>query len=107
MTNNEFYEFFRDHTERNYCKGTYVARTSQIKCHFLPLYGEMEVRAITPVHINDDYDNMEAEGLAHNTIFGQASALMSYFRYAEDCEEVIHNPMDGARKIRPENKDRE
>ncbi len=99
MTNNDLFEPFRDHTERNYCKNTYSGRISAIKCHFLPICGEKEVNLTTTADINDVYDSMEAEGYAQNTIYGVSSALMSYFRYAIDNGVAAYSPVRDARKI--------
>ena len=61
MTNNDLFEPFRDHTERNYCKNTCSGRISAIKCHFLPICGEKEVNLTTTADINKE-TKKDAEG---------------------------------------------
>lgn len=99
MTNNELFEIFSDYNNRNFCKGTSLPRNSLIKCHFLPLFGNDEVGNATPSTINSVYDEMEAEGLRANTIFGEQSALYSYFRFAIEQGEMNENPVSNARKV--------
>lgn len=99
MTNNEFFEIFSNHNDRNYCRGTSLPRNSLIKCHFLPRFGYEEVGNTTPLDIESVYDEMAAEGLRANTIFGAQSALYSYFRFALEQGEMKDNPVHKARKV--------
>ena len=100
MTHNKFYEIFREYNIRNYCKGTYTPRNSQIKCHFLPQHGDEEVCDTTFLTINSVYDEMEEEELKPNTIFGAYAALSRYFALAVEYGEIDQNPVRFARIIK-------
>ena len=101
MTNNEFYEIFRDYNTRNYCYGTHSPRIALIKKHFLSLFGDVAVQAITGSDIDSVYFRMEENNLAHNTIFGAYAAMSSYFNLAIAYDEIVHNPVQDALTIRP------
>ena len=101
MTNNAFYENFREHNIRHYCFSTHNSKNRFVKNHFLPLYGDKEVGAISYQDINRVYDTMEADGLTQNTIFGGYAALLSYFKLAIGQGEIEENPVKYARSIRP------
>ena len=102
MTHNDLYELFREYNIRNYCKGTYVPRNSQIKCHFLPKHGDEEVGSTGSAVINSVYEEMEEENLKPNTIFGAYAALSRYFEFAVCQGEIAENPVRYARSIRPD-----
>lgn len=81
--------------------GTYFVRLSQIRCHFLPEFGEYELEDIQPVDIDGIYADMEPS-FAQNTIFGTYAALRSFFTLAHDLGLISANPADNASSIRPD-----
>ena len=101
MTNKEFYEIFREYTSRNYCKGTSNPWNSQIKCHFLVLFGSKDISETDHHDINDVYSEMENEGYAGNTISGAYSAIHAYFRIAHLLGYVKENPAPLSKVIHP------
>ena len=81
--------------------GTYFVRLSQIRCHFLPEFGEYELEDIQPVDIDGIYADMEPS-FAQNTIFGTYAALRSFFALAFQLGIIPNDPATLTRIIRPD-----
>ena len=101
MTNNEFYKrIYKPYQEAHMSKNTCIARCGIIEKRLLELHGEETLNSVSFRVIEGIYDEMEAESLKQNTIFGTYAALSSYFRMAVDHNEIVNNPVKFARTIR-------
>lgn len=103
MTNNEFFTTaYAPYQEENMTKGTARVRLNIIENYLLRDHGEDSPADISSSIISSIYDGMEDAGLAQNTIFGTSAALRSFFKMAVEYGEAFGNPVEDARKIRPE-----
>lgn len=102
MTNNEFFEIYKQHILRHPVPGTTLPRLSLIRCHLLPLLGDEDIGSTSPADINQLYDNMQQSGYAHNTIFGAYAAVHIYFKLAYELGYIATNPAPLARVITPD-----
>ncbi len=92
MTNNEFFESFNAYQHEHLAFRTYYARTSYLKNHFLPDYGEVTPADVTSTDLDRIYDNMSSRRLASNAIFGMYAVLLSYFKLATKMDLTHQNP---------------
>lgn len=100
MTSNEFFVIFNSYQRTNMSHSTWTSRTSLIRCHFLPEYGNRDLDSITFLDIDHIYDSMKEEHLANNTIFGCYAALNAFFKMAVNRGYIENNPVKGARKVK-------
>lgn len=100
MTNKSFFEtIYVDYQTENYTRRTSSSRNSLIRRHFLPRYGEFEMTATKPEHIENTCASMEEEGMAQNTVFGAYYALLSFFKLAVEKGIISESPGVAAKAV--------
>ena len=101
MTNNEFYEtIYKPYQELHMASSTSYSRCNIIRNRLLEEYGEETPSDISYLTIDGIYNDMEAEGLKQNTVFGTYAAFYSFFRMAAEHGVIEDNPVKYARTIK-------
>lgn len=106
MTNKDFFEKYQEYAHEHMKQYTRYTRTSYIRKHFLPYYGDFRLSATGPICINKACEAMESAGYAQNTVFGLYSALLSFFKLAADTGYIHESPGIAARPVKPDLKER-
>lgn len=101
MTNNDFYQIFKEYIYSRYTKKCGSGLISHVHAYLLPYCGDREVSDITPDDINAIYDIMFEKGLAQNTVHGARSCFRTYFKLAIEKGLATENPVRKARSVKP------